>query len=88
MLGMGEQDFVLGKRNIFLMRSAKQEREAKFGMRECGNANLRTLRKKLYTGARERKGKLEERGNAGRDAFQERAPIPGYISSAQYIILL
>ena len=85
---MGEQDYVLGKRNIFMLRSAKQEREAKFVMRERRNANLRTWRKKLYTGARERKGKLEERGNAGREAFQERAPIPGYISSAQYIILL
>ena len=41
-VGRGERDYVLGTRNIFLLRSAKQEREAKFGMRERGNANLRT----------------------------------------------
>ena len=28
-------NYVLGTRNIFQLKSAKQEREAKFGTREC-----------------------------------------------------
>ena len=54
-VGRGERDFVLGTRNIFLLRSAKQEREAKFGTRECVNANLRT-RTKIF---------IQKPGNGG-----------------------
>ena len=51
MLARGERNYVLGTQNIFLFRSAKQEREAKFGTRERGNANLGT-RKKSFEKAR------------------------------------
>ena len=37
-VGRGERNYVLGTRNIFQLKSAKQEREAKFGTRERGNA--------------------------------------------------
>ena len=73
-VGRGERDYVLGARNIFLLRSAKQEREAKFGARECGNANPRT-RKKLYTGTQERGNAKAKSRNAERKAFQERTPV-------------
>ena len=33
-VGRGERNYVLGTRNIFQLKSAKQEREAKFGTRE------------------------------------------------------
>ena len=37
-VGRGERNYVLGMRNIFQLESAKQDREAKFGTRERGNA--------------------------------------------------
>ena len=68
-VGRGERNYVLGTRNIFQLKSAKQEREAKFGTRECGNANLGT-RKKSFEKARgnaEREEEMKERGHASRE---------------------
>ena len=69
MLARGERNYVLGTRNIFLFRSAKQEREAKFGTRERGNANLGT-RKKSFEKARgnaEREEEMKECRHASRE---------------------
>ena len=59
----------MGTRNFFLLKSAKQEREAKFGTRERGNANLGT-RKKSFEKARgnaEREEEMKVRGHASRE---------------------
>ena len=53
-VGRGYSAYVLGTRNIFLFRSAKQERETKLERGSAGTLNLRT-RKKLF---------IQERGNA------------------------
>ena len=68
-VGRGECNYVLGTRNIFQLKSAKQEREAKFGARERGNANLGT-RKKSFEKARgnaEREEEMKERGHSSRE---------------------
>ena len=47
-VGRGELNNVLGRRKIFQLKSVKQERKAKFGTGERGNANLgRYAKKKL-----------------------------------------
>ena len=45
-VGRGERNYVLGTRNIFQLKSVKQECEAKFGTRERGNAGTRILVRK------------------------------------------
>ena len=64
-MGRGERNYVLGMQNICRLRSAKQEREAQFGTRS-------TIWNAVARGG---KGKTEERGHAGTQAFQEPAPI-------------
>ena len=70
-VGRGERDFVLGTRNIFLLRSAKQERGS------TGTLILEREKKYLYrsAGTQERKRKIEERGHVECETSQERAPI-------------
>ena len=66
-VGRGYSAYVLGTRNIFLFRSAKQERETKLERGSTGTLNLRT-RKKLFIQERgnvEREGKIEEQWSAG-----------------------
>ena len=64
----------------FQSRSAKQEREAKFGTRERGNANLRTREINIYTGARERGNAKAKSRNAGtRDAKALRNARPSLV---------
>ena len=75
----GEHDFVLGMRNIFLLRSPKQEREAKFGMRERGNANLRT-REKIFIQER-RNATAKSRNASTRDAKALRNARPSLIKT-------
>ena len=63
------------------MRSAKQEREAKFGTRERGNANLRT-RKKIF---------IQERGNAkakSRNAGTRDAKALRNVRPSLYILVI
>ena len=78
MRGRGERDFVLGTRNIFLLRSTKQEREARNLERgSTGTLILEREKKYLYrsAGTQERKRKIEEHGHAECETSQERAPI-------------
>ena len=49
----------MGTQNIFQLKSTKQEREAKFGTGEHGNANLSTRKKNLEK-ARENAEREEE----------------------------
>ena len=68
-VGRGERNYVLGTPNIFQLKSAKQERKAKFGTRERGNVNLGT-RKKSFEKARgnaEREEEMKERGHASHE---------------------
>ena len=68
-VGRGECNYVLGTRNIFQLKSAKQECEAKFGTQERGNANLDT-RKKSFEKARgnaEHEEEMKERRHASRE---------------------
>ena len=67
-VGRGECNYVLGTRNIFQLKSAKQEREAKFGTRERGNVNLGTRKKNFEKacGNAEREEEMKERGHASR----------------------
>ena len=53
-------------RNIFQLKNAKQEREAKFGTRERGNANLGTRKKSFEKahGNAEREEEMKERRHA------------------------
>ena len=69
MLAREECNYVLGMRNIFLLRSPKQEREAKFGTRECGNANLGTRKKSFEKacGNAELKEEMKERRHASHE---------------------
>ena len=60
-VGRGERNYVLGTRNIFQLKSPKQEREAKFGTRERGNARTRE-RESWYA----KKNVEKARGNAER----------------------
>ena len=56
-------------RNIFQLKSAKQEWEAKFGTQERGNANVGT-RKKNFEKARgnaKREEEMKERGHASHE---------------------
>ena len=66
-VGRGERNYVLGTRNIFQLKSAKQEREAKFGTRD--NANLGTRKKSFEKalGNAEREEEMKERGDASRE---------------------
>ena len=63
-VGRGERNYVLGTQNIFQLKSAKQEPEAKFGTRERGNANLGT-RKKSFEKARGNSEREEEMKECG-----------------------
>ena len=69
MFARGECNYVLGMRNIFLFRSAKQEREAKFGTRKRRNANLGTRKKgfEKVCGNAEREEEMKEHGHASRE---------------------
>ena len=59
----------LGTRNIFLLKSANQERKAKFGTRERGNGNLGALKKSFEKacGNVECEEEMKERGHASRE---------------------
>ena len=77
MLGRGEHDYVLGMRNIFLLRSANRNAKQNLERGSAGTLTLECEKNILYrnAGARERKGKIKECGHTGCKALQERAPI-------------
>ena len=68
-VGRGECNYVLGMRNIFQLKSAKQEREAKFGMQERRTPILVSEKKSSEKARRNAKREEErkERGHASRE---------------------
>ena len=66
MLARGERNYVLGTRNIFLFRSAKQERKAKFGTRERESWYAKKSFEKARGNA-EREEEMKERGHASHE---------------------
>ena len=76
-VGRGERNYVLGTQNIFQLKSAKQEREAKFGTRERESWYAKKNFEKARGNA-EREEELKERGHASREGpAGTRAPSSG-----------
>ena len=63
--GRGERNYVLVTRNIFQLKSAKQEREAKFGTRERESWYAKKSFEKARRNA-EREEEMKECGHASR----------------------
>ena len=78
-VGRGEHNYVLGTQNIFQLKSAKQEREAKFGTRERGNANLGTRKKSFEKARGTRRGNERTRARVTRRACRNARPALGAI---------
>ena len=83
-VGRGYSAYVLGTRNIFLFRSAKQERETKLERGSAGTLNLRTRKKLFIQENGNAKAKLRNNGARERKAFQEYAPISAQNVFAQF----
>ena len=64
-VGRGECNYVLGTRNIFQLKSAKQEREAKFVTLERESWYAKKSVEKACGNA-EREEEMKERGHASR----------------------
>ena len=65
-VGRGERNYVLGTQNIFQLKSAKQEREAKFGTRERESWYAKKRFEKAHGNA-EREEEMKERGHASHE---------------------
>ena len=67
MLARGESNYVIGMQNIFLFRSAKQEREAKFETQDAGMRILLREKKAFKKHATaEREEEMKEHGHMSR----------------------